>query len=312
MAWSPESRARRRARLEATPCRAPGCYRSAVAADGLCWGHYRERTRTGKLTPPKMGPQGREPGRCSFPCCARPRVWPLGAREEAPYCNRHNIQLRGEERLHPIGQRRNIRYPAFCGVKWCEHTLYLNRNTGHATKTTRRGANRETGAFRGLPLCNTHYHRKYRKRYLELEAKIQKRGSILSSMALSRGYHLRIAKEWPKRRKAVIDAYDGYCDGCGEETPVENIEVDHILELVDGGDHSIDNLQCLCAPCHRSKTKEHAKRRAAFKRESAPQYVLDWFNPPPDTIEQRRSRNARRKRKSANRTTRPKNQGEPT
>lgn len=32
-------------------------------------------------------------------------------------------------------------------------------------------------------------------------------------------------------------------------------EADHILELRDGGEHTLDNLQTLCIPCHKEKTK---------------------------------------------------------
>ncbi|MBS1793640.1 MAG: HNH endonuclease [Acidobacteria bacterium] len=32
-------------------------------------------------------------------------------------------------------------------------------------------------------------------------------------------------------------------------------EADHILEVVNGGKHALDNLQTLCVPCHKEKTK---------------------------------------------------------
>ncbi|MAI81052.1 MAG: hypothetical protein CL917_19080 [Deltaproteobacteria bacterium] len=39
-------------------------------------------------------------------------------------------------------------------------------------------------------------------------------------------------------------------------------ELDHILPLVDGGGHELENLQTLCTPCHKKKTAEEARRRA--------------------------------------------------
>lgn len=32
-------------------------------------------------------------------------------------------------------------------------------------------------------------------------------------------------------------------------------EADHIVELRDGGEHLLENLQTLCIPCHKAKTK---------------------------------------------------------
>ena len=46
-------------------------------------------------------------------------------------------------------------------------------------------------------------------------------------------------------------------------------EVDHIVPLVDGGSHDLDNLQTLCSPCHRAKTAAEATERAAREREAA-------------------------------------------
>jgi 5-methylcytosine-specific restriction endonuclease McrA len=44
-------------------------------------------------------------------------------------------------------------------------------------------------------------------------------------------------------------------------------ELDHIVPLVDGGSHDLDNLQTLCTPCHIKKTAEEARLRAARARE---------------------------------------------
>lgn len=40
-------------------------------------------------------------------------------------------------------------------------------------------------------------------------------------------------------------------------------EVDHVVPLIDGGSHALDNLQTLCTPCHKAKTAEEARARAA-------------------------------------------------
>jgi 5-methylcytosine-specific restriction endonuclease McrA len=40
-------------------------------------------------------------------------------------------------------------------------------------------------------------------------------------------------------------------------------EADHRIPLEDGGAHELDNLQCLCVPCHRKKTARENRDRAA-------------------------------------------------
>jgi 5-methylcytosine-specific restriction endonuclease McrA len=43
-------------------------------------------------------------------------------------------------------------------------------------------------------------------------------------------------------------------------------ELDHILPLIDGGGHGLDNLQTLCVPCHEEKTAREAMARAERRR----------------------------------------------
>ena len=44
-------------------------------------------------------------------------------------------------------------------------------------------------------------------------------------------------------------------------------EADHIVELSDGGDGGLDNLQTLCLSCHKRKTAANAGRRATVRRD---------------------------------------------
>ncbi len=43
-------------------------------------------------------------------------------------------------------------------------------------------------------------------------------------------------------------------------------EADHELALEDGGEHRLENLAVRCAPCHRAKTAEENRARAAERR----------------------------------------------
>ena len=66
----------------------------------------------------------------------------------------------------------------------------------------------------------------------------------------------RLPLDWHNRRRSVIRRAEGKCAVCGEPAN----EVDHILQ---GDDHSLENLQLLCSKHHVSKTNtENFNRRA--------------------------------------------------
>jgi 5-methylcytosine-specific restriction endonuclease McrA len=43
-------------------------------------------------------------------------------------------------------------------------------------------------------------------------------------------------------------------------------ELDHVVPLIDGGTHDLENLQTLCTPCHKRKTAEEARERATRRQ----------------------------------------------
>lgn len=55
-------------------------------------------------------------------------------------------------------------------------------------------------------------------------------------------------------------------------------EADHILEVVRGGTSDLANLQTLCVPCHKAKTKRLAQERAQERR-AANGISADSFRP---------------------------------
>ena len=78
--------------------------------------------------------------------------------------------------------------------------------------------------------------------------------------------------DWKTRRAAVIARAGGLCQACGSERP---LEVDHIVNVAEGGTHELDNLQALCHPCHSIKTKAeqrrgHERRKTRRKQRSEP------------------------------------------
>lgn len=64
-------------------------------------------------------------------------------------------------------------------------------------------------------------------------------------------------------RKAARTRDGNQCVKCGS---TERLEVDHVLNIAHGGTHNLDNLQTLCAACHREKSQEEARQARAVKR----------------------------------------------
>ena len=72
--------------------------------------------------------------------------------------------------------------------------------------------------------------------------------------------------QWKNLREQYINAHP-LCERCEDQGYiVEGREVDHIVEIEDGGDKTDpDNLQTLCVSCHRKKTAEEKRKREEKK-----------------------------------------------
>lgn len=57
-------------------------------------------------------------------------------------------------------------------------------------------------------------------------------------------------QDWPARRRAALGR-DGACMWCGA---TEELDVDHVVPLSEGGSSEPENLQTLCHDCHEWKT----------------------------------------------------------
>ena len=69
------------------------------------------------------------------------------------------------------------------------------------------------------------------------------------------------------RRKAIIERDGGCCLVCGSKV---QLEVDHRIALMNGGDNSNENLGTLCDSCHTKKTRyDYAIRKRRQKKETA-------------------------------------------
>jgi len=73
-------------------------------------------------------------------------------------------------------------------------------------------------------------------------------------------------RSWQETRARILRD-SPYCAECARAGRVRLAdEVDHILPIADGGSDEPGNLQPLCAPCHREKTRREAQARALDRK----------------------------------------------
>lgn len=66
----------------------------------------------------------------------------------------------------------------------------------------------------------------------------------------------------PAARKRAKQRAGFRCEDCGQPgTPDNPLEVDAVVPVAEGGDHSDGNVRVRCRRCHRAKTKRDAARR---------------------------------------------------
>lgn len=62
-------------------------------------------------------------------------------------------------------------------------------------------------------------------------------------------------------RRALNLAGGTYCYLCGRWFPADKLELDHVVELIDGGVDHPSNIKAACRPCHKAKTQAARQRR---------------------------------------------------
>ncbi|UVT17615.1 MAG: HNH endonuclease [Nitrospira sp.] len=81
--------------------------------------------------------------------------------------------------------------------------------------------------------------------------------SVSDFYSLNRG-NGRKPPEW--MRKIVLSAYDGKCSGCRRTMRPDQITVDHIVPVSEGGETEMENLQPMCISCNQKKGNVAVKR----------------------------------------------------
>lgn len=73
--------------------------------------------------------------------------------------------------------------------------------------------------------------------------------------------------------REILFASGGYCQGCGKYLGLENLEIEHIKRLSDGGDHAAHNVTAVCRSCN-LKTRRYKKRGKQRKITTEELYAL--------------------------------------
>ena len=83
--------------------------------------------------------------------------------------------------------------------------------------------------------------------------------------------------EWKRTRERYINAHP-LCEHCESRgLIVPGNEVDHIIEIEDGGEKFAENnLQTLCHRCHRRKTAEEKRKRDQKKKQNGFMSLSDF------------------------------------
>jgi len=74
----------------------------------------------------------------------------------------------------------------------------------------------------------------------------------------------RGGRPWRRKREAVMKRDQYLCQPCKAQGRItEATEVDHIVNVAEGGSDDDMNLQAICTECHGVKTQAEARRGAA-------------------------------------------------
>lgn len=79
--------------------------------------------------------------------------------------------------------------------------------------------------------------------------------------------------DWPKRRRIAMARAGGQCETVtnGVRCPARAVDIDHVVNVAEGGSHELDNLRAICPTHHTIKTKaERARGIARQPRERRP------------------------------------------
>jgi 5-methylcytosine-specific restriction protein A len=82
-----------------------------------------------------------------------------------------------------------------------------------------------------------------------------------------RGY----GHQWVKLRGHILRRDDYLCQPCLRQgRPTQATQVDHIIPKAQDGTDDPENLQSICEPCHKAKTKAETSKRPVIGADGWP------------------------------------------
>jgi hypothetical protein len=74
----------------------------------------------------------------------------------------------------------------------------------------------------------------------------------------------------PSVRRKIFERDNNQCRWCGTS---ENLTIDHIQPVSEGGTNRQSNLQTLCRSCNLKRNREHQRRKEAHDRKARGTYI---------------------------------------
>lgn len=86
----------------------------------------------------------------------------------------------------------------------------------------------------------------------------------------------------PRVRLRVFERAKGRCEACDRLLrPGDKWEIDHNVALINGGENRESNLACLCAWCHKAKTRSDVAEKAVTARKKKAMHGMKTPKGPP-------------------------------
>ena len=84
-------------------------------------------------------------------------------------------------------------------------------------------------------------------------------------------------KRWKQLFYMALDRQGPYCRHCKKLN--YGLQLDHVVPIARGGDHTDSNVQLLCVTCHKKKTASEATKRSKAKvRDNRTPMEVEWDN----------------------------------
>jgi 5-methylcytosine-specific restriction endonuclease McrA len=211
---------------------------------------------------------------CEHAECGKPLV---GRRRDARFCslacsqrawylrqNRAEVIARNMLRKQQVAgeDRYGREVMAACGLKVCRRCGYLKDYESFA-----RSRDRHDGRYPYCRPCANAYQRELREKspekYIPKARAAHRRWELADPERYARSRRARKVRRRLREETqfvehvdplVVLELDDGACGICGDDVDSDRFEVDHVIPIAHGGEHSYANTQTAHPACNRRKS----------------------------------------------------------